>query len=114
MYSNIYIRQLKSIHWNGHCNYDFKLLHLLLMRLIDFRFPLISRDDDYNEQKIRGENSIQVQQIGSNPFLETPPNAAAIEYKKGYVMRKCCYDANNKKSRWKFSDAFSSKCIFLQ
>lgn len=24
--------------------------------------------------------------------------AAAIEYKKGYVMRKCCYDANYKKS----------------
>lgn len=35
-----------------------------------------------------------------NPLLETPPNAAAIEYKKGYVMRKCCFDANNKKSKW--------------
>lgn len=26
--------------------------------------------------------------------------AAAIEYKKGYVMRKCCYDANYKKSEY--------------
>lgn len=65
-------------------------------------FLTFIRDDDYNEQKIRGENSIQGQQIGSNPFLETPLNAAAIEYKKGYVMRKCCYDANNKKSKLLF------------
>ncbi|XP_055630211.1 PH and SEC7 domain-containing protein isoform X2 [Toxorhynchites rutilus septentrionalis] len=35
--------------------------------------------------------------VGSNPFLD-PPQPAAIEYKKGYVMRKCCYDTNYKKS----------------
>ncbi|XP_058443579.1 PH and SEC7 domain-containing protein isoform X3 [Malaya genurostris] len=35
--------------------------------------------------------------VGMNPFLD-PPQPAAIEYKKGYVMRKCCYDTNNKKS----------------
>lgn len=34
-----------------------------------------------------------------NPFLDVPDNVAAIEYKKGYVMRKCCFDANNKKSK---------------
>lgn len=38
--------------------------------------------------------------IGLNPFLETPLNAAAIEYKKGYVMRKCCFDSNYKKSEF--------------
>lgn len=36
--------------------------------------------------------------FGSNPFLEVPDRQHAVEYKKGYVMRKCCYDANAKKS----------------
>ncbi|XP_058820112.1 PH and SEC7 domain-containing protein isoform X2 [Topomyia yanbarensis] len=35
--------------------------------------------------------------VGMNPFLD-PPQPAAIEYKKGYVMRKCCYDTNFKKT----------------
>lgn len=34
-----------------------------------------------------------------NPFLGLPDTNSAIEYKKGYVMRKCCYDANYKKSK---------------
>ncbi|XP_037027767.1 PH and SEC7 domain-containing protein-like isoform X4 [Bradysia coprophila] len=56
-------------------------------------------DDDSPEQKSRTDgNSIQGPPVGPNPFLETPLNAAAIEYKKGYVMRKCCYDSNNKKT----------------
>lgn len=56
-------------------------------------------DDDSPDQKSRSDgNSIQGPPVGPNPFLETPQNAAAIEYKKGYVMRKCCYDSNNKKS----------------
>lgn len=37
--------------------------------------------------------------IGSNPFLDIPQSSAAVEYKKGYVMRKCCYDTNYKKSK---------------
>lgn len=37
--------------------------------------------------------------IGQNPFLDLPESSAAVEYKKGYVMRKCCYDANYKKSK---------------
>ncbi|XP_077290686.1 PH and SEC7 domain-containing protein-like isoform X2 [Arctopsyche grandis] len=36
--------------------------------------------------------------FGSNPFLEVPDRQHAVEYKKGYVMRKCCYDANAKKT----------------
>lgn len=35
---------------------------------------------------------------GANPFLDVPDQSRAIEYKKGYVMRKCCVDANGKKS----------------
>ncbi|GBP63517.1 PH and SEC7 domain-containing protein 3 [Eumeta japonica] len=36
--------------------------------------------------------------VGSNPFLDVPDQSRAVEYKKGYVMRKCCYDANAKKT----------------
>ena len=35
----------------------------------------------------------------SNPFLDVPNAATAIEYKKGYVMRKSCIDPNGKKSK---------------
>ncbi|XP_050562599.1 PH and SEC7 domain-containing protein isoform X7 [Spodoptera frugiperda] len=35
---------------------------------------------------------------GANPFLDVPDQSRAIEYKKGYVMRKCCVDANGKKT----------------
>ena len=35
----------------------------------------------------------------SNPFLDVPNAATAIEYKKGYVMRKSCVDPNGKKSK---------------
>ncbi|XP_069680637.1 PH and SEC7 domain-containing protein isoform X3 [Periplaneta americana] len=34
----------------------------------------------------------------SNPFLDVPNAATAIEYKKGYVMRKSCIDPNGKKT----------------
>lgn len=43
--------------------------------------------------------SLQGPPVGPNPFLEAPPMFAAVEYKKGYVMRKCCYDTNYKKSK---------------
>lgn len=38
--------------------------------------------------------------LGGNPFLEVPSVANAVEYKKGYVMRKCCYEANAKRSEF--------------
>ena len=33
-----------------------------------------------------------------NPFLDVPNITGATEFKKGYVMRKCCFDSNGKKS----------------
>lgn len=54
-------------------------------------------DDDYLEQKQDGENSNQRAQAAS--LLDTPQNVAAIEHKKGYMMRKCCYESNYKKSK---------------
>lgn len=60
----------------------------------------LSRDDEPNDANSRPlDNGILNQALGSNPFLDTPLSAAAIEYKKGYVMRKCCFDANYKKSK---------------
>lgn len=56
----------------------------------------ICSDDDYLEQKPDGENSNQRAQAAS--LLDTPQNVAAIEHKKGYMMRKCCYETNYKKS----------------
>ncbi|KAH9634537.1 hypothetical protein HF086_016625 [Spodoptera exigua] len=41
---------------------------------------------------------VRVGGAGANPFLDVPDQSRAIEYKKGYVMRKCCVDANGKKS----------------
>lgn len=62
-------------------------------------FSFFFRDEDYPvPRNNRAENSLQGPPVGPNPFLDTPQSAAAIEYKKGYVMRKCCYDSNNKKS----------------
>lgn len=73
----------------------------------------ISRDDESpDQQKLGGGRndgtmggngggtggSLQGPPVGPNPFLD-PPQLAAIEYKKGYVMRKCCYDTNYKKSK---------------
>ncbi|KAL4708299.1 hypothetical protein ACJJTC_007705 [Scirpophaga incertulas] len=33
-----------------------------------------------------------------NPFLDVPDQSRAVEYKKGYVMRKCCVDANGRRT----------------
>lgn len=52
-------------------------------------------DDDYLEQKPDGENQ---RALAAASLLETPPHLAAVEHKKGYMMRKCCYESNYKKS----------------
>lgn len=52
-------------------------------------------DDDYLEQKPDGENQ---RVLAAASLLETPPHLAAVEHKKGYMMRKCCYESNYKKS----------------
>ncbi|XP_021206998.2 PH and SEC7 domain-containing protein isoform X3 [Bombyx mori] len=35
---------------------------------------------------------------GANPFLDVADPSRAVEYKKGYVMRKCCVDPNGKRT----------------
>lgn len=72
------------------------------------------------EQKQDGENSNQRAQAAS--LLDTPQNVAAIEHKKGYMMRKCCYESNYKKSMFylilmlhvtHFSFGINSKILFF-
>jgi len=36
---------------------------------------------------------------GINPFINLPDPSTAQDYKKGYVMRKCCVDSNGKKTK---------------
>ncbi|XP_063217914.1 PH and SEC7 domain-containing protein isoform X2 [Bacillus rossius redtenbacheri] len=59
-------------------------------------WALDEEGDEVNtaRQQLDGQHSLS----GSNPFLEIPDAATAIEYKKGYVMRKCCIDGNGKKT----------------
>jgi len=36
---------------------------------------------------------------GINPFLSLPDHESSVDYKRGYVMRKSCFDTNNKKTK---------------
>lgn len=38
-------------------------------------------------------------QMGKNGSYDENVMTQALEYKKGYVMRKCCMEANGKKSK---------------
>lgn len=49
--------------------------------------------------------------LGGNPFLDVPSVLNATEYKKGYVMRKCCYE-NAKRSEFKTNVLVVSSNIF--
>lgn len=62
---------------------------------------LCSDDDsgDMSQKQNRNDGSLPGPPVGPNPFIDIQ-NVPAVEYKKGYVMRKCCYDQNNKKSEW--------------
>lgn len=52
-------------------------------------------DEEDADPKTDGENSSQ--RSVATLLLEIPQNTA-IEHKKGYMMRKCCYESNHKKS----------------
>jgi hypothetical protein len=65
---------------------------------IVFEFSSDEEINDVNANRNRNENSLPGPPVGPNPFLEISQNIPTVEYKKGYVMRKCCIDSNNKKS----------------
>ncbi|BFZ03239.1 hypothetical protein BsWGS_06276 [Bradybaena similaris] len=57
--------------------------------------------------------------LGSNPFLEVPDPSKTTEYKKGYVMRKCCMEPARRrtpfgKRGWKMLYAVLRDMILYQ
>lgn len=60
---------------------------------------IIFRDEETEDGNVQSQmKNSEVLNVGGNPFLEVPSSVNAVEYKKGYVMRKCCYEANAKRS----------------
>ncbi|CAH1186769.1 unnamed protein product [Phyllotreta striolata] len=53
--------------------------------------------EERNNMQAQSRNNENVN-LGCNPFLDVPTTANAVEFKKGYVMRKCCYETNAKRS----------------
>ncbi|XP_014203854.2 uncharacterized protein LOC106636094 [Copidosoma floridanum] len=64
-------------------------------------FPLewaLDEEGDEVASQAMQQGDGQVISATGNPFLDVPNVTGATEFKKGYVMRKCCYDANGKKT----------------
>lgn len=93
----------RIILWNGPCKYstqsDMILNYWVLPK--NYIYWFYYRDEDGEEMNgqmpLKGPEQMT---LGANPFLDVPVSTNAIEYKKGYVMRKCCYEANAKKSEY--------------
>lgn len=65
-------------------------------------------------QPIDGLGNKMPGQIGKSGSYDENVMTQALEYKKGYVMRKCCMEANGKKSkRNKLIDNLQNKDILL-
>lgn len=77
-----------------------------------FILPLFFSDDDMDENQLKNANASQpIDGLGNKipgPMgkvgnYDENVMTQALEYKKGYVMRKCCMEANGKKSKKKTS-----------
>ncbi|XP_060067023.1 PH and SEC7 domain-containing protein 2-like [Ylistrum balloti] len=60
-------------------------------------------DDDHDEEHSQTEDRTATSltsaaPIGFNPFLDVPDPDKATEYKNGYVMRKCCMEADRRRT----------------
>lgn len=61
-------------------------------------------DEDLQEHESVSNERRQVplsdapSRLGHNPFLEIPDPTKTTEYKKGYVMRKCCLDPDGRRT----------------
>ncbi|XP_076241756.1 exchange factor for Arf 6 isoform X2 [Calliopsis andreniformis] len=60
-------------------------------------WALDEEGDETANQAIQQGDGSAISRTG-NPFLDVPNVTGATEFKKGYVMRKCCYDSNGKKT----------------
>ena len=51
------------------------------------------------QASLGSEVSFGQQSGGINPFLSLPDLETSVDYKRGYVMRKSCFDSNKKKTK---------------
>ena len=51
------------------------------------------------QSSLGSEVSFGQQSGGINPFLSMPDPETSVDYKRGYVMRKSCFDSNKKKTK---------------
>ena len=60
-----------------------------------------SKRQDNNNVPINASNEIALGKTGGgvNPFLSLPDPSSSTDYKKGYVLRKCCVDPSGKKTK---------------
>ena len=65
------------------------------------------------QSSLSTEVSFGQQSGGINPFLSMPDPENSVDYKRGYVMRKSCFDSNKKKTKigeLKKSEGLSLHC----
>lgn len=73
----------------------------------------VFRDDETDEAAQQAQpKQPDPSAFAGNPFLEVPYTANAVEYKKGYVMRKCCFDSNAKRSELHITYLFIHLILF--
>ena len=51
------------------------------------------------QSELASKLSFNNQEGGVNPFLSLPDPDNSVDYKRGYVMRKSCFDSNKKKTK---------------
>lgn len=107
MFLNHYTWLLSLILLNGQSNiFYFVKSKFYIINIFIFIFS----DDDLDENQLKNANASQPTdvlgnkipgQIGKSGSYDENVMTQALEYKKGYVMRKCCMEANGKKSKKK-------------
>lgn len=77
----------------------------LLILILHFYLNFDNFRDNETEDQTAAKPGPEVQ-VGNTivqtakGLFDVPSSAPAIEYKKGYVMRKCCMEPNGKKSKF--------------
>ncbi|GFW83038.1 PH and SEC7 domain-containing protein 3 [Trichonephila clavipes] len=85
---------------NDGDNYPREVLKTLYhsIKTHPLEWALDQEDDKKNSSKEKNISDYRQSFSCHNPFLEVPNPNCATEYKKGYVMRKCCMDPSGKKT----------------
>ncbi|XP_076629899.1 exchange factor for Arf 6 isoform X7 [Colletes latitarsis] len=97
MSCNEFIENLSEL--NDGDNFPREVLKQLYNAIKSFplEWALDEEGDETANQAIQQGDGPAISGTG-NPFLDVPNVTGATEFKKGYVMRKCCYDSNGKKT----------------